>query len=94
MFCGLRSLLWVPFVWGFSSDAQTTNIWTNAHSGAWSAASNWSGGAAVSSTNTILQFNADGATVYAASNNLENNFLLNQLILNSSSTDTIRLFGG
>src|ERR1051325_9520002 len=73
---------------------QTTNFWTNEVNGMWNAATNWSPGVPVSSTNTILQFNADATDSYRASNNFAGTFLLNCLIFNSSSTGMNVLNGG
>ncbi len=90
----LRGLLLVSLASATFTHAQTTNNWTSATNGFWTVASNWSPGVPVSSTNTILQFNASGGMNFRSTNNNNGNYLVNQLLLNSTSTNTISLSGG
>ena len=90
----LQILVIAWFATAAVAHAQTTNTWTSATNGFWTIATNWLPGTPVSSTNTTLLFNASGGMNYRATNNNNGNFLVNQLILNSSSTNTISLSGG
>lgn len=76
-------------LWGQSP----SNTWNGTASDLWSNAANWTGGAPASAAATVLQFNASGSTTYTATNDIANPFLLNGLLLNSSSTNPIALSG-
>jgi len=69
-----------------------TSTWISPTNGNWSAAGNWDvppvGGAT-----TILNFNAAGSQAYTATNDLADPFLLNRIVLNSTSTGTLTVGG-
>ncbi len=73
--------------------AQTTNSWTNTVSGNWTAATNWTPGAPASAPTNILQFLASAGVSYTATNNFASPFILNRLVLNSTSSNLITLAG-
>lgn len=72
-----------------------TNTWTATSTGNWSAASNWDTNplAPTSGATTILQFNASTTDNYTATNDILNPFVLNGLLLNSTSTNPITIAG-
>ena len=72
--------------------AQITNVWTNTVNGVWTAVTNWTPAPPLSATNTVIQFNASGTTSYRATNTTAN-FLLNRMVLNSSSISNIFIVG-
>jgi fibronectin-binding autotransporter adhesin len=83
----------------FLSAATATNEWTATTSSNWSVGTNWLSGTAPPSgggATLVLQFDASGATIYTATNDLGNptTFSLNGYILNSSSSAAITLANG
>ena len=80
-----------------ASRGQTpTNTWADIATGAysWSDATKWDVAPAIGGSNSaILQFNATGANAYTANNDLAGTFVLNGLLLNSSSTGLTTISG-
>lgn len=71
-----------------------TFAWTNANSGKWSVAANWTNSLSppVGGSNT-LQLQFAGTSSYTATNDLAGNFSLNQILLNASGAGTNNLTG-
>jgi autotransporter-associated beta strand protein len=83
-----RATVLAAYLCGASAGrAQVTNVWTNTVNGSWTNAANWSNGAPVSATNTVVRFDATGTNSYRATN-ATTGFQLNRIVLNSSSSRT------
>jgi T5SS/PEP-CTERM-associated repeat protein len=67
--------------------------WKAPTSGVWSVGANWQGGSSPSAGNYTLGFPGSGSAAYGSTNDLGDNFLVNRLLLASSSSAT-NVIGG